>query len=61
MVNSESEVLPTVSSIPRDEVFQQHDEQGTALHLEEGAEEGAEDLSEIDDVESIFRSRPSTG
>ena len=61
MVNSESEVLPTALGIHRDEVSQQHDEQDTALHLEEGAEEGAEDLSEIDDVESIFRSRPSTG
>ena len=47
MVNSESEVLPTALGIPRDEIFQQHDEQGTALHLEEGAEECAEDLSEI--------------
>ena len=40
-------------------MFQQHDEQGTALHLEEGAEEAAEDLSEIDDVKSIFCLRPS--
>ena len=60
MVNSESEVLPSVSGIPRNIVSEQHDDPDTALRLGHDAEEDAEDLvSEIEDVESIFRPRAS--